>query len=440
MRIAGRDIDTIARADVVVAGSGPGGLGAALSAARSGASVVLCERYGFLGGNFTAAAVGSVCGYYGNRGTWETPSFEPVIGGVASEILDSLAASGNGMGPIPFKEQTAVFLYKPWAAKRLFDHMISEAGRIDLLLHTVVVDTICADDEMQALVVGTKNGLAAVEGRVFIDATGDADVSKFSGVETIAGSPDGAQQFASMQFFMANVDDASMLEANAALSGLIERFGDHLSRDGGAVLPTFNPGQVTGAMTRVRRADGGPLDATDVRQATYGELEGRRLAEEAAEFLRAHVPGFEFAYLSDTAVQLGVRETRHVVGDYVLTGDDVRSGARFDDAVASCSWPQEYHTTGRSTRYEFLDAGLTYQVPYRCLVPNGPRNLLVVGRAISADHDALASVRVMAPCLALGQAAGTAAVMVVRDDLGQVRDVDTDELRSELLAAGARTD
>jgi glycine/D-amino acid oxidase-like deaminating enzyme len=442
VHLAGRDLEVIAEADVVVAGSGPGGLGAALAAARAGASVVLCERHGFMGGNFTAAAVGSVCGYYANVGTIEAPSFEPVVGGIAEEILSALAAEGHGMGPIPFKEQTAVFLYQPWAAKRLFDHLVIDEERIDLLLHTVVADALVHDGAMRALVVATKGGLRAVVGKVFVDATGDADVSTYAGVPTEAGGP-GSRQFASMQFLLEQVDDAAVITANAALPQLISEFGDHLSRDGGAVVPTFHPGEFLGAMTRVRNPDGSPVDTTDPRQATWGELEGRRLAEEAAAFLRERVPGFERSFLADTAVQLGVRETRHVRGEYTLTGADVRTGARFADAIAACAWPQEYHVRGRSTSYEFLPPGVTYQVPFASLRPEGVANLLVAGRCISADHDALASVRVMAPCLAMGQAAGTAAALACReapgaDTPGRPGEIDVGELQDALFDAGAR--
>jgi hypothetical protein len=438
--VAGRDLEVIAEADVVVAGGGPAGLGAALTAARMGARVVLCERQGFMGGNFTAASVGSVCGYYVNVGTVEAPSFEPAVGGVAEQVLSALADAGCGMGPIPFKEQTAVFLYQPWAAKRLFDHLVSAEERIDLLLHSVVADAVVADGTVRALVVATKRGLKAVTGRLFVDATGDADVSFCAGVPTELG-PSGARQFASMQFLLEHVDDGAVLTANAALPGLIAEHGAHLSRDGGAVLPTFHPGEFIGAMTRVRNPDGSPLDVTDPRQATWGELEGRRLAEEAAAFLHDHVPGFEASFLADTAL-LGVRESRHVRGRYMLTGDDVRAGARFDDAVVACAWPQEYHVDGRSTEYQFLAPGTTYQVPWRSLVVEGIANLAVAGRCISADHHALASVRVMAPCLAMGQATGTAAALACRDTAGggagRLDEVDPAETQAALRAAGAR--
>ncbi len=226
--MAARDLEVIADADVVVAGGGPGGLGAALTAARAGARVVLVERYGFLGGNFTAASVGSVCGLYLNTGTADAPAFEPCVGGIAAEVTDALAAAGAGMGPIPFKEQTAVFLYQPWAAKRLFDHMITGEAGIDLLLHTPVADVVVDETGVRALVVATKRGLRAVTGSVFVDATGDADVSTFAGVHTETGGS-GLRQFASMQFVLENVEDSAVLTANASLPGLIAAHGDHLS-------------------------------------------------------------------------------------------------------------------------------------------------------------------------------------------------------------------
>ena len=139
-----------------------------------------------------------------------------------------------------------------------------------------------------------------------------------------------------------------------------------------------------------------------------------------------------------TAVALGVRETRHVLGEYTLTGDDVSTGARFDDAIGACAWPQEYHVEGRSTQYRFLPPGTTYQVPFRSLRPQGVANLLVAGRCISADHHALASVRVMAPCLVMGEAAGNAATIAARDSGGRIADVDVAELQDALQKAGAR--
>jgi hypothetical protein len=432
MRVAEREAEVLASVDVVVAGGGPAGLAAALAAARQGASVVLCERYGFLGGNLTVAKVGTVCGLY--VGDLEG-SFDYVVGGIARELADGLAAAGAGVGPVPFKA-TAVFLYVPWAAKRLADRLVTDEPMLDLLLHALVADVVLDGDSLRALIVATKRGPKAIEGKVFVDCTGDADVAAFAGVPTELGPP-GQRQFGSMQFVMQHVDSDAALAAMPHLGELIAEHGAHLSRDGGAIIPTFRPGEFVGAMTRVRNPDGSPIDVTDVRQATWGELEGRRLAEEAGAFLREHVPGFGDAFLDDTAVSLGVRETRRVVGEYVLTGADVAVGATFDDAVARGAWPREYHVHGRSTEYAFLDPGVSYQVPYRSLQPRGVPNLLVAGRCLSADHDALASTRVMGPSLALGEAAGTAAALAARDRR-PVADVDVPELQRCLEDQGAR--
>jgi hypothetical protein len=190
-------------------------------------------------------------------------------------------------------------------------------------------------------------------------------------------------------------------------------------------------------MTRVRNPDGSPIDVTDLRQATWGEVEGRRLAAEAASFLNNRMPGFADAFLGDTATALGVRETRRIVGARLLTGADVEGGAAFSDAVAAGAWPQEYHVSGRGTEYRFLPPGRRYQIPFGSLHAAEIENLLVAGRCISADHDALASTRVMGPSLALGQAAGTAAALAARDDR-PVGELDIEELQASLVAAGAQ--
>lgn len=430
VELPARSIPVLASADVVVAGGGPAGLAAALSAARQGASVLLTERFGFLGGNMTAASVGTICGLYVNTGS----GFDFAVEGLAREIADNLMAAGQGIGPVPFKE-TAVFLYVPWAAKRLADSLVSGEDEIKLLLHSQVCDVAVAGERIEALVLASKRGQIAVTGDVFVDATGDADVAWLAGAPTAMG-PSGARQFASMQFFIEHADTAEAIGGLAALPDAIAESGAHLSRDSGALIPTRRPGEFIGAMTRVTR-DGAPLDPTDPEDVTFGELEGRRLAEEAFDFVRANMDGFSESFLADTPPMLGVRESRHIEGDFALSGADVRGGAIHHDDVAACAWPEEYHVSGRSTEYVFQPPGRVYGIPYRCLLPRGVANLLVAGRCISAEHEALASTRVMAPCMALGQAAGTAAAMAVSEGV-EPSAVDTAGLRERLLAAGAR--
>jgi hypothetical protein len=410
MRWPGRELPILAEADVVVCGGGPAGLGAALAAARRGAAVVLVERYGFLGGNFTTAAVGTVCGAYMADGAG---GYEPLTAPIATEILGELTRAGAGLGPVPFKE-TAAFLYVPWQAKRLFDHLIVSEPNIRLLLHTTVADVETDGDRIVGVVIATKRGPQLVRAAIFIDATGDADLAWYAGAPTTI-SPPGLRQFASMQFVLQHADGPTALAHLGDLSDAIDRFGSALSRDGGALLPTFRDGEFVGAMTRVRNPDGTPIDPTDIDQLTHGEIEGRRLATEAAEFVRTHVEGFADSFLADTAPQLGVREGRRIVGDYVFSGDEVRGGARQPDAIGRCAWPLEFHTEGRSTRYEFLPPGVSYDIAYRSLLPRGITNLLIAGRCISADPDALASARVMAPCLAMGEGAGIAAARAIHE-------------------------
>ena len=199
----------------------------------------------------------------------------------------------------------------------------------------------------------------------------------FAGVPTELGPP-GQRQFGSMQFVMQHVDAAAALGAMARFPEIVAEHGAHLSRDGGALIPTFRPGEFVGAMTRVRNRDGTPVDVTDVREATWGELEGRRLAEEAAAFLRAHVPGFEDAFLDDTAFALGVRETRRVVGDYVLTGADVEAGAGFDDAIAARCLAARVPRARAHDRVRIPPAG--HQLPGALPEPAAARGVEPAGR------------------------------------------------------------
>ena len=432
VRLKERDATIVAEADVVVVGGGSAGLAAAVSSARSGARTVLIERYGFFGGNATAAWVGTICGLYRKS----AGGFDRVCRGFAGEWADSIASMGLGGGPVPFKE-TAVFLYVPFAFKFLADRVVMGEPNLTPLLHCSVTEVVRSGSSIQAVIVGSKRGPIAITGAIFVDASGDADVVYHAGLGTDLGGP-GQRQFPSMQFLMQDVDVAAAYAAGLdKLNELLQTKGREwgLSRTGGAVLPTPRHGEVYGAMTRIA-VDGHSPDMTDPFEATAAEIAGRAEAEKAGRFLIENMPGFEHAYFADTPTQLGVRETRRARGDYELIGDDVLGAARFDDAIACGAWPQEFHVAGTETQYVWLDEGAYYQVPYRSLLVQGVDNLLVAGRCISATHEALASTRVIAPSMAQGEAAGIAGAMAARTGMS-LRAIDVAELQDALRARGA---
>lgn len=445
----------IADVDVVVAGGGSAGLAAAISSARTGARTALIERYGFFGGNAVSAYVGTICGLY----YYEADDPAYVCRGFAREWAEGLVSAGAAFGPVPFKE-TAVLLYVPWMYKRLGDRLVRQEAGLVPLLHAPIVDAYLDAGGLRGVIIGSKRGPLAVLGKVFVDTTGDADLATFAGAQ-VELSPPGKRQFPSMQFLVENVDfeatrtaalerlsspsgepDAKAMSGavTAHLSELLSTVGQeprwNMGRSGGAVFPTFREGEVLGAMTRVTTDDGGPPDMTDPFEATAAEMDGRDEAERAHEFLKENLAGFEGSFLADTPTQLGVRETRRVAGEYVLSHEDVVGAARFDDSIGCGAWPEEFHWEGKGTEYVWLDAGVYYQMPYRMLLAAGVENLLVAGRCSSASPEALASTRVIAPSMVQGQAAGTAAAMAAAGGV-RPKELDPVDLQKALTEAEA---
>ena len=434
IRLDERTVPVVLESDVVVVGGGSAGLAAAITSARLGARTVLVERYGFFGGNATSAWVGTICGLY--RTTSE--GFDVVCRGFAGAWADGLKEGGAGFGPIPYKE-TAVLLYVPWAYKWQADRWVSAEPNLTPLLHSTVTEVVRTGRSIDAVVIGSKRGPLALTGRVFVDASGDADVAFHAGNRIETGGP-GQRQFPSMQFVMQNVDIQAAYAAGLDhLNELLATEGQtpewDLSRTGGAVLPTFRPGEAMGAMTRIG-VEGHSPDMTDPFEATAAEIAGRAEAEKAGRFLIQHMPGFAGAFFADTPTQLGVRETRRGVGDYVLTGDDVLGAGRFDDAIACGAWPQEFHVAGKGTQWRWLEQGAYYQIPYGSLVAADLDNVLLVGRCISATHEALASTRVIAPSMAVGEAAGVAAALGAQKGVS-ARAVDVADVQRILRERGA---
>jgi hypothetical protein len=245
----------------------------------------------------------------------------------------------------------------------------------------------------------------------------------------------GHAQSMTTTFRLGNVDEAKALAVKRADLEQAMRAANmtgtyRLPREEGSVHRTTLPGVVATNMTRVAN-----VDATDPAALTTAEVEGRKQALEYTRFLRDNIPGYENAFLMNFSTQIGIRETRRIYGQYRLTREDALSARRLPDAIAQCGAPIEDHNSGSSTRWEYIPDSDTYDIPFRALLPQEVSNVVVAGRCLSADHDAHASVRSMAQCMAMGQAAGTAAAYAARDDLA-IADLDIEMLQSHLRIEG----
>jgi hypothetical protein len=415
-------------ADLIVVGGGSAGMAAAITAARAGLRTVLVDEAPYLGGMSTGGCVGTFCGFY-HRET--NGDLVRLVGGFAAEVMDRLLARSHCYGPVPFKT-TAAVPYVPWGVKRLYDAMARAEARLVVYLHAHATTAVVADGTVEAITVATRDGTVAMRAPYVVDASGDAAVARAAGARVTRGE---RLQYPSMMFYMQHVDLAQALPALFDLNDLLERHFDTsgLPRRSGNIIPTGRPGEVLVAMSRVS-IEGRPLDGASARELTEGEMLGREQAERCAEFLTAHMPGFADAFLSDTAPRLGIRETYRIDGAYALTESDVLGGRKFPDGIGRAAWPIELHVDDGRTEWRFLDDGLWYTIPYRTLVPRGVRNLVVAGRCVSATREAFASVRVIGPCMAEGQAAAFAVAEALPHGTA-LADVDVEAVRTRLAAA-----
>jgi hypothetical protein len=431
--------DSLGAFDVVVVGSGAAGSTAAIAAARTGASTLLVEKLPFLGGNSTAV-LDTFYGFY-------TPGDQPlkVVGGLGDEVVAELRRLGPVLErPNTYGAGTGV-TYLAEHLKVVWESLVTGAG-CSVLLHGFVQDAQLSDCRVTTLVVATKAGLRTVSAGVVIDASGDADVCHHAGLSyELAGDIDPAQTLTTT-FRMANVDSdcrrtITKDELHALMSEAAESGDYDLPRREGSDHITPVDGMTATVMTRLdhveRRGDGAVRNATDPEILSQAEMEGRRQALEYARFLVERVPGYENASLVALSAQIGLRETRRVHGDYRVTRDDVLSARQFDDQIALCGAPIEDHVPGTGTKWEYLPEGSAVGIPLGSLIPRDGVNVLTPGRCFSATHDAQASIRSMAQCMAMGQAAGTVAALASAGD-GQVRSVAFDRVRRRLVDDGAR--
>lgn len=434
--------------DILVVGGGPAGIIAAQAAASDGLKVALIDNRSFVGGNMTIGL--PILGFLGQKGN-------QIIKGLPQKFIDKLKAVNAASEHRPCPLHMSLTLVEPEAVKNVGLQALEESG-VKVLLYVFSAGVIVEDNVLKGVIIESKSGREVILAKTVIDCTGDADVAFKAGVECEQGNENGGAQPPTLMFCMSGVDTDKLRmsiaeEPRTYLTDFIpaEYFGQNnqfivvglrsvmeKAREAGYKLPVertilitgLREGEVWVNMSRINGVDG-----TNPESLTYGEIEGRKQVEEIQRYLQEYVPGFENSHFTKMAPFLGIRETRRIVGQYVMTAEDILSCRRFDDAVAVASYPLDiHHPEGGGCTLTWC--GDSYDIPYRSLVPAKIKNLLVAGRSISTTHEAMSAIRVMAPCMAMGEAAGRAAKIAVRKGL-YPSDIDVNDLRSELIESGA---
>jgi hypothetical protein len=432
-----RDIPVYGEYDVAVLGGGPAGIAAAVAAARAGCRTLMIERYGFLGGMGTAAGVTNFCGLHANV----FGEMHRVVQGIASDLLARIDRLGGLNAPHLIFGKILAQAYDTAAYKIAADDLLA-SHKVDILFHALGAGIVMEQPgQITALMVETKAGRQAVRASIFVDCSGDGDLAAWSGAPCEIGDDAGGMLYPSMMFRLNGIDPDRAGDAWRTIPQLMEAAEatgtHHFPRKAAIVRPQRSQIEWRVNFTQLAREDGKAINGLEPDDLTRGEIEGRRQAINAFDFLRT-VPGFEKSYIVDLPPQLGIRETRRVVGDYMLRGEDVLDCASFEDSIGVNGWPMESHVAGDVVfKFPPIPESRGFnELPYRMLTPKGVDNLLVAGRCASMTHDGQSAARVSGACFVMGEAAGLAAALALGGNTPP-RDIAVAKLQAQLRQQGA---
>lgn len=427
------EIPVVWQGDVLVAGGGPAGLGSAIAAARNGARTLLIEQHGFLGG---------MCAYGSGMPLGGAYPAHRSIGGIAEEILTAIRSAGPEAASVRDIPHFGLWYYHDYEYFKVLAFELVEQAGVEVLLHAFVSDVIQDGDRVLGLVIESKSGREAVLASAIVDCTGDADVAAKAGADFVKGDPSGAMMAGTISYILADVDAERVIRYREEEDPKFERAKARARADGYEVSPEDDVHRVHVGMRprtlfcnniRVRDVDG-----TDVRSLTRAEMAARKRIMQHVRFFRRYIPGCEQAYVVHSGEQIGIRDTRRIVGEATLTTEACLELQKRPDVILRCGGPlddvaRKQHPTAVTPMKSYED---WYDIPYGCLVPRGLANVLVAGRSFSASHLAQAGSRGQALLIGMGQAAGTAATLVARQGV-RAKDVDVKELQGILKAQGA---
>jgi hypothetical protein len=436
------------RTQVLIIGGGPSGIAAAIASARNGAETLLVERFAFLGG---VTNIG-LCLH-----TFHSSKGQRIINGIPWEIISKLKDIGGTPGPVEIsnahmRTTTPIDseLFKIMAEK-----IVVESGA-KVQFYSTPSQVIVEDNEIKGVEFQTKSGLMRIYADVIIDSTGDGDIAAWAGCPYEKGrKSDGKMQRMSLVFKMGGVDVDSVVESIGKgfgkaylpkhdrdcyvwFAATLQKWAKEIENEGlfiGGNEFWGNSMHPTEVNINASRLAG--LDGTNVDDLSRAEIEGRQQVYNFSQFLIKYVPGFEKSYLIASAPFIGVRETRRIMGEYVLNEQDVVNGRKFEDAIVRSGYPVDIHdpTSGQTNFTPIGGPDGSYDIPYRCFVPQKIDRILTAGRCISATHEAMASTRVMVVGMGIGQGVGTAAALCIKEGV-KPRDLDTNLLRTTLITQG----